>query len=70
MRYLSLLFSLVLIAGLIYWYLKSGATAPTGDGVISTAPQQTIKQAEESAKLLQQSLQQQQQQIEQAKPTN
>lgn len=70
MRYMSLLISLALVAGLVYWYLKSGSVMPNSDAGVSTTPQQTMKQAEDSAKLLQQSLQQQQQQLEQAKPTN
>jgi hypothetical protein len=66
MRYLSLILTLVAIGGLMAWYLKSGTTMPPELGNQGQpAPQQVIKQAEDAARSLQQTLQQQEQQAEQ-----
>lgn len=68
MRYLSLIFSLVVIGGLIVWYVKSGTAMPPEPGNQGQpAPQQVIRQAEDAAQSLQQTLQQQEQQAEQLK---
>lgn len=68
MRYISILITLALIAAMTVWYMKSGALSTSqGEGASRVTPQQTVKQAEDAAKILQQTLQQQQQQIEQQK---
>jgi hypothetical protein len=68
MRYISILITLALIAGMTIWYMKSGALpASQGDITTPAAPQQVIKQAQESTQALQQTLDQQQKLIEQQK---
>lgn len=67
MRYISILITMVLIAGMIIWYMKSGGLTPTDGAAAHTTPQQTVKQAEDTARALQQTLEQQQKQIEQQK---
>jgi hypothetical protein len=68
MRYISILITLALIAGMTIWYMKSGAlSTPHGDITTQAAPQQAIKQAEDSTRALQQTLDQQQKLIEQQK---
>lgn len=68
MRYLSLLFSLVVIGGLLMWYLKTNNDPVSGTPVATPAQaQQSIQQAKDSAKALQQTLEQQQKKIDEIK---
>lgn len=64
MRYLSLLFSLVVIGGLLMWYLKANNN-PVSESPAATPAQaqQSVQQAKDSAKALQQTLEQQQKNI-------
>ncbi len=68
MRYLSLLFSLVIIGGLLMWYLKANNDPVSGSpGATPIQAQQSIQQAQDSAKALQQTLEQQQKKIDEIK---
>jgi small-conductance mechanosensitive channel len=68
MRYLSLLFSLVVIGGLLAWYLQTNNNPVNGSPAASPAQApQTIKQAQDSANALRQTLEQQQQKIDEIK---
>ncbi|MBI3560939.1 MAG: hypothetical protein HY080_04395 [Gammaproteobacteria bacterium] len=68
MRYISILFSLALVAGFVIWYMKSaGITTVTTTPGTQTAPQQAVRQAQDTATSLQQTLEQQQKQLDQNK---
>ena len=68
MRYLSLLFSLVIIGGLLVWYLKANNNLASDAPLATPAQaQQTIQQAKDSATALQQTLEQQQKKIDEIK---
>lgn len=66
MRFISLLLALAILGYVIKIYLDSSVSEENGTKEYTSRPQQTIEQAEETAKQLEQTLQLQQKQMEES----